>query len=88
VLSTQETNNMSKFEFYAAVHKSSGYIRDVMKADDLEMAEQLIMSNWTERLKSQYAVERVEVIRLAVPQLSPSSEGGGGARATGEGALA
>jgi hypothetical protein len=65
---------MSKFEFYAAVHKSSGFIRDVTRADDFGMAEKIIMSNWTERLKSQYAVERVEVTRFTAPGVSPQRE--------------
>jgi hypothetical protein len=72
---------MSKFDFYAAVHKSSGFIREVKLAEDREQAEAIIMSNWTERLKSQYVVERVEVTRLATAVRPTSAAEGSGREA-------
>lgn len=52
---------MSKFRFWGAVAKDGSHIRAVKSADSLEMAEALLMENWTDRLKALYEIKPVTV---------------------------
>lgn len=52
---------MSKFRFYGAVAKDGSHIRSIERANSPEMAETLLMSNWTPALKALYEVKPVVV---------------------------
>ena len=61
---SEEARAASKWAWYGAVSVDGAHVRAVRMAADKEMARDLLMEGWSDRLKAVYEIKRVSVTVL------------------------